>query len=111
MICVPRRSESPFFAIRPRSSRVSGPSANNQINTNPVPRNQGAANGKIPDFKRGWGGRVGSSGWGSENFSLTFVLGTLEAGKHDVNNVNNVKCLITVSIGEELRELSPREET
>ena len=58
----------------------------------------------------GVGGWVGS-GWGSENLSLTFVLGTLEAGKHDVNNVNNVKCSITVSIGEELRELSPREET
>ena len=58
----------------------------------------------------GVGGWVGS-GWGSKNFWLTFVLGTLEAEKHDLNNVNNVKCLITVSIGGELRELSPREET
>ena len=32
------------------------------------------------------------SGWGSENIWSTFVLGTLEAGKHDVNN----------SIGEKL---------
>ena len=32
----------------------------------------------------------------------------LGAGKHDVNNVNNVQCLITVSIGEALR---PGEET
>ena len=32
----------------------------------------------------------------------------LEAGKHDVNNVNNVQCLITVSIG---KKLSPGEET
>ena len=53
------------------------------------------------------GGGVGS-GWGLGNFSSTFVLGTLEAGKHNVNNVNNVQCLITVSIGE---ILSPGEET
>ena len=44
---------------------------------------------------------------GSENFWSTFILGTLEAGKHDVNNVNNVQCLMTVSIGE---ILSPGEE-
>ena len=53
---------------------------------------------------RGWEG----SGWGWENFWLTFVLATLEAEKHDVNNVNNVQYLITVSIGE---ALSPGEET
>ena len=69
---------------------------------------QGAANRKVSYFKRGGvGGGVGS-GMGSGNFSSTFVLGTLEAGKHDVNNVNNVQCLITVSIGE---ILSPGEET
>ena len=43
-----------------------------------------------------------------DNFWLTFVLGMLGAGGHDVNNVNNVQCLITVSIGE---KLSPGEET
>ena len=64
---------------------------------------RGGANGKIPDFKRG-SGRVGS-GWG---VGQLFVLGTLEAGKHDVNNVNNVQCLMTVPIGE---ILSPEEET
>ena len=32
----------------------------------------------------------------------------LGAGKHDVNNVNNVQCLIIVSIG---KVLSPGEET
>ena len=42
---------------------------------------QGGANGKIPDF-------VGS------NFSSTFVLGTPEAGKHNLNNVNNVQCSV-----------------
>ena len=52
----------------------------------------------------GWKG----SGWGSENLWLTFVLATLEAERHDVNDVNNVQCLITVSIGE---KLSPGEET
>ena len=48
---------------------------------------------KIPDFKKGWA---------RDNFWSTAVLGTLEVGKHDVNNVNNVnnvQCLITVSIG------------
>ena len=63
---------------------------------------QGAVNGKIPDFKKGWA---------RDNFWSTVVLGTLEVGKHDVNNVNNVnnvQCLITVSIGE---ILSPGEET
>ena len=39
---------------------------------------------------------------------VNFVLGTLEAGKHNVNNVNNEQGLITVSIGE---ELSPGEGT
>ena len=63
---------------------------------------------KFPTSRGGGvGGGVGS-GWGLGNFSSTFVLGTLEAGKHDVNNVNNVQCLITVSIGE---ILSPGEET
>ena len=57
---------------------------------------------------RSWtsrGGGVGGwegSGWGLENFWLTFVLATLEAEKHNINNVNNVQCLITVSIGETL---------
>ena len=45
---------------------------------------------------------------GVGNLSSTFVLGTLEPGKHDVNNVNTVQCLITVSIGE---VLIPGEET
>ena len=39
---------------------------------------------------------------------VNFVLATLEAEKHDVNNVNNVQCLITVSICE---KLGPGEET
>ena len=55
----------------------------------------------------GVGGGVGS-GWGSENLWLTFVLGTLGAGKHDVDDIYNVQCLITMSIGE---KLSPGEET
>ena len=45
---------------------------------------------------------------GSENLWSTFVLGTLEAGKYDVDDVDDVNCLITVSSGE---KMSPGEET
>ena len=93
--------DGPFGAPLPNPPQTWG---TRQLKDDMSCQKQGGANDKIPDF---WGGGVGS-GWGSENFWLTFVLGTLEARKHNVDNVNNVQYLIIVAIGE---ILSPGEET